>query len=231
MNFFVRLALIVLTSFFVYVPSAGTLHALMLSTTVQDTNPPEAMFTSIYDNDYITAMPLLRGYIKDDVAVSVSSITFKIDDVLTPGVIYDTTTYIFTYQVNIALTEGEHYFSIEASDLAGNISSNEVYCKVSGTDLVVENVSNFPNPFNTTTKFAVMISKQTTEVKVEIYTFTGEPVRSLTLSSPGIGYNELEWDGKNEAGNAVARGVYFYNLTVKPSSGNPVNYLKKMVKK
>ncbi len=62
----------------------------------------------------------------------------------------------------------------------------------------------FPNPFRPTTHGAVTITiplgLQSTNTKIRIYTMTGEIVRDLKATT--------SWDGKNDAGNDVASGVY-----------------------
>ena len=55
-------------------------------------------------------------------------------------------------------------------------------------------------------------------VSVSIYTGNGVLVRTLSLGSQPAGRYESRsraayWDGKNEAGESVASGVYFYTLT------------------
>ena len=76
---------------------------------------------------------------------------------------------------------------------------------------------NYPNPFNPETWIPYQLSEPA-EVTVTIYTVNGTKVRTLVLGlmPAGIYQNKGRagyWDGKNDIGEFVASGVYFYTLT------------------
>jgi len=76
---------------------------------------------------------------------------------------------------------------------------------------------NYPNPFNPETWIPYQLSEPA-EVTLRIYTVNGELVRTLAFGhTPGGVYQSRSraayWDGKNEVGESVASGVYFYTLT------------------
>ena len=75
---------------------------------------------------------------------------------------------------------------------------------------------NFPNPFNPETWIPYQLA-QPAEVSVSIHSADGKLVRTLELGQmPAGAYQDKDraayWDGKNERGEAVASGVYFYTL-------------------
>ena len=75
---------------------------------------------------------------------------------------------------------------------------------------------NFPNPFNPETWIPYQLA-QPAEVTVSIHAADGKLVRTLELGQMPAGvYQEKDraayWDGKNEQGESVASGVYFYTL-------------------
>ena len=77
-------------------------------------------------------------------------------------------------------------------------------------------LSNFPNPFNPETWIPYQLAKPA-EVKVSIHMADGTLVRTLALGQMPAGvYKDKDraayWDGKNEQGESVASGVYFYTL-------------------
>ena len=77
-------------------------------------------------------------------------------------------------------------------------------------------LANYPNPFNPETWIPYQLSK-TAEVTVRIYTVNGILVRTLHLGHQPTGlYHQRSraayWDGKNQLGEPVASGVYFYTL-------------------
>jgi hypothetical protein len=72
---------------------------------------------------------------------------------------------------------------------------------------------NYPNPFNPTTKIEFTLAKSGF-VTLQIYDVLGRKVRTLVSEELSAGYKSVIWDGKNEDGDDVASGVYFYQLKV-----------------
>ena len=77
-------------------------------------------------------------------------------------------------------------------------------------------LQNYPNPFNPETWIPYHLSEPA-DVTITIYSMTGRVVRRLELGNkiPGSYVeraNAVYWDGKNEAGENVSSGVYFYLL-------------------
>lgn len=70
---------------------------------------------------------------------------------------------------------------------------------------------NYPNPFNPTTKIEFVLSKSG-QVRVEIFNILGEKVKTLIDQHLKAGRQLVEWDGKDESGEEVASGIYFYRL-------------------
>jgi len=87
----------------------------------------------------------------------------------------------------------------------------------------VELTGNYPNPFNpsTTIRFGLPENRN---VKLTIYSSTGQKVINLINGFFSKGYHEIMWDGKNQAGNSVSTGIYIYEL----KAGNH-RIIKKMV--
>ena len=76
---------------------------------------------------------------------------------------------------------------------------------------------NFPNPFNPETWIPYQLSEPT-KVWIQIYEGSGRLVRTLNLGWQPIGSymtpaRAAYWDGRNEIGESVSSGVYFYTLT------------------
>ena len=76
---------------------------------------------------------------------------------------------------------------------------------------------NFPNPFNPETWIPYQLSKPA-EVTITIYAVDGQVVRRLALGHQAAGIYQTRsraayWDGRNEFGEPVASGLYFYTLT------------------
>ena len=76
---------------------------------------------------------------------------------------------------------------------------------------------NYPNPFNPETWIPYQLSEPA-EVTLRIYAINGELVRTLALGHTPAGIYQSRsraayWDGKNEVGESVASGIYFYTLS------------------
>jgi len=76
---------------------------------------------------------------------------------------------------------------------------------------------NYPNPFNasTTIKFTLPTAADggaTVQTSLRIYNVLGEVVRTLVDESMAPGVHHEVWDGRDDHGNRVASGIYFYRL-------------------
>ena len=76
---------------------------------------------------------------------------------------------------------------------------------------------NYPNPFNPETWIPYDLA-ETADVTVHIYAAGGTLIRTLVLGHQAAGVYQsraraVYWDGKNEVGESVASGLYFYTLT------------------
>jgi len=71
---------------------------------------------------------------------------------------------------------------------------------------------NYPNPFNPTTVIRFTV-RERTPVRLHIYNVVGQRVRTLVddVRTPGV-VHTIEWNGRNNSGQSVASGVYFYRL-------------------
>ena len=87
---------------------------------------------------------------------------------------------------------------------------------------------NYPNPFNPETWIPYHLANDS-DVQISIYDINGALVRQLDLGHQGAGYytnrsRAAHWDGRNEFGERVATGIYFYHLRA-----DNVSLLRKMV--
>jgi 6-phosphogluconolactonase (cycloisomerase 2 family) len=70
---------------------------------------------------------------------------------------------------------------------------------------------NFPNPFNPNTTIRYTIA-QDAHVTLTVYDVAGRRVRTLVDDNKRPNFYKIVWDGKNDNGEQVASGVYFYRL-------------------
>jgi cytoskeletal protein CcmA (bactofilin family) len=81
-----------------------------------------------------------------------------------------------------------------------------------------ELVGNYPNPFNpsTTITFAM---PEAGRVTLKIFSETGQLVRTLINGEKPPGQHNVSWNGRNDAGTAVASGMYFYQIVMQKQNG------------
>ena len=87
---------------------------------------------------------------------------------------------------------------------------------------------NYPNPFNPETWIPYRLAR-TTDVQITIYNAHGIAVRHLELGHQSTGYytsrnRAAYWDGKNDFGERVTSGIYFYQL-----QADTISPLRRMV--
>ena len=72
-------------------------------------------------------------------------------------------------------------------------------------------LQNYPNPFNPSTVIPYQLSTQA-HVRLEVFNVLGQHVATLVSQEQPAGSHTATWHGTDEAGRAVAAGLYFYRL-------------------
>lgn len=70
---------------------------------------------------------------------------------------------------------------------------------------------NYPNPFNPVTQIRFQLPEPT-QVRLEVYNLLGQCIRTLVQEKLNPGTHLVLWDGRNENGQPVASGIYFYHI-------------------
>jgi hypothetical protein len=70
---------------------------------------------------------------------------------------------------------------------------------------------NFPNPFNPETKISYSLPKDA-HVTLTIFNIVGQKVKTLVDELQDAGDKSIHWDGKDDNGNQVSSGIYFYRI-------------------
>ncbi|TNE68785.1 MAG: type IX secretion system sortase PorU [Bacteroidetes bacterium] len=125
------------------------------------------------------------------------------------------------------LAPGRHTLRVKGWDIANN--SGEGYTEFVVSEdgkAALEHVLNYPNPFTTNTSFQFEhnLSGQLLDVQISIFSVSGKLVKTIlhTTSADGYRVTDIAWDGKDEYGDNLARGVYLYRVKVRGTdvSGN-----------
>ena len=119
------------------------------------------------------------------------------------------------------LEDGRYAMRVEATDESGNQASERDY-EITFEVVNESSITRFfpyPNPFSSSTRFVFTLtgSDIPDEIKIQIMSVTGRVVREILQDEIGpirIGNNitQYAWDGRDEYGNLLANGVYFYRV-------------------
>jgi flagellar hook assembly protein FlgD len=136
------------------------------------------------------------------------------------------------YQLN-NLTPGTHTLKVRAWDIFNNPSETSIDFVVKTDDkLKLAHVLNYPNPFTTNTEFRFEHNQptETLDILVHIFTVSGKLVKTIhqTQFSEGTVCDKIFWDARDEYGDKIGKGVYFYRLTVRNSKGETAEKIEKI---
>lgn len=132
------------------------------------------------------------------------------------------------------LSEGNHKILLKAWDVFNNSSEYTLLCKVINQDTIkVARLFNYPNPVYNSTIFSFSLEGPYagTRADVKILTVEGQAVRTLTkaINEAGLRSIEIEWNGRDEKGNRLGRGVYIYQLTIMSKTGKITQKVQKLI--
>lgn len=132
------------------------------------------------------------------------------------------------------LSEGRHSVALKVWDVANNSATAYTeFVVANSAELALEHVLNYPNPFTNSTTFWLTHNRpgDVLDVTVQVFTVSGKMVKTLKTSqvSQGATFNEITWDGRDDFGNKIGKGVYVYRVMVKASDGVSAEAMEKLV--
>ncbi|MCJ7448546.1 MAG: type IX secretion system sortase PorU [Bacteroidales bacterium] len=132
------------------------------------------------------------------------------------------------------MSAGSHTLTIKAWDNYNNSSVKSILFLVeTGEKFILKNLLNFPNPFMNETKISAEHNRpdKEMEVVINIYDMSGRIIRIIRFSELSTGYQlaPVIWDGNDEGGKRVGRGIYPYSVTVKTGNGEMARTAGRMI--
>jgi hypothetical protein len=132
------------------------------------------------------------------------------------------------------LAEGRHTLDLKAWDVYNNSSLRSIEFVVApSAELALAHVLNYPNPFTTRTDFYFEHNRpcETLDCQVQVFTVSGRLVKTLNrrLNCNGFRSEALPWDGLDDHGDKIGRGVYIYRLSITTAMGEKADKLEKLV--
>jgi hypothetical protein len=202
--------------------------------TVAADNQPPVVQVFMNDENFVSgsntnAAPTLFAKLSDDTGINVTGISIGHDltSVLDGGQTRVLNSFYQAAQDDHKrgtlsyplsnLAEGKHTIRVKAWDVSNNSGeamTEFVVTKDAKTGLSY--VLNYPNPFTTHTEFRFEhgLTGQGLRVQINILTISGKLVKTIdqTVFSNGNLVSGIAWDGKDEYGEGLARGVYMYQV-------------------
>lgn len=132
------------------------------------------------------------------------------------------------------LDEGRHTLSLKVWDVYNNSAEAYTEFVVAGSEeLAIEHLLNYPNPFTTKTSFFFEHNApgQSLEVRIQVFTVSGKLVKTIDgiHASDGFRTGPIDWNGRDDYGDAIGKGVYVYKVKVTAPSGESVDKFEKLV--
>ncbi len=204
---------------------------------VADDNGPEIQLF-MNDENFVfggttDANPILLVNLKDDFGINISGtsighdLTGELDDDSQQSFImnefYEANVDDFTsgtarYPLK-DLSPGLHKIKVKAWDVSNNVSEAIIEFRVlDDSNNGLNRVLNYPNPFTTNTcfQFEHDLAGSQLDILVHIYTLSGKLVKTIKNSQLSQGYriDNLKWDGRDDFGSKLGKGIYLYKIKV-----------------
>jgi hypothetical protein len=137
------------------------------------------------------------------------------------------------YQLPI-ISAGKHSLEIKAWDVNNNSTSTSIEFVVQEKKAPqLDRVYNYPNPFSTQTEFMFEHNQSCSflDAQIQVYTVSGKLVKTInkTIETKGFRVDGIDWDGLDEFGDLLAKGVYVYRLKIKNELGETAEKTEKLV--
>lgn len=120
------------------------------------------------------------------------------------------------------LATGRHTLQVKGWDVANNAGEGYTeFVVAEDGKAALDHVLNYPNPFTTNTyfQFEHNMAGQILDVQVNIFSVSGRLVKTIqqtVANNDGFRVaSDIQWDGRDEYGDSLARGVYLYRVKIR----------------
>jgi hypothetical protein len=132
------------------------------------------------------------------------------------------------------IAEGQHTLRLKAWDIHNNSSEKTIeFVVANDAGVALSHVLNYPNPFTTHTEFFFEHNQpcETLEVRIQIFTVGGKLVKTINQNVNQAGFRSegIPWDGTDDYGDRIGKGVYVYKLEVRNATGQRGEQIEKLV--
>lgn len=216
-----------------------------------DKGPEIRLFMN--DDKFVTGgmtneSPILIAYVSDSTGINTVSngvghdaVAILNDDVANSIIINDFfesdldsyNSGVFKYPFR-KLSEGRHKLMVKVWDILNNSSEESIeFIVVNSAELALKHVLNYPNPFTTHTSFFFEQNQpgNLLDIQIQIFTISGKMVKNIrqSVNMNGFRSDAIQWDGRDDYGDKLAKGVYLYKLRVRNEKGEIAEKTEKIV--
>lgn len=196
----------------------------------------------VFDGDFVSPNPEILIELNDPSLLPIqdtSSVSIYLDD---KPVYYSENQSILSYEFNSSnpkmivtfkpvLQDGEHTLRVFAKDASGNFVDSAGVQKIFQVSAAARllYVYNYPNPFTEETYFTFKLTQIPDRLKIKIYSVAGRLIREIEVPSSALrfDFNKVQWDGRDEDGDKLANGIYFYKIILE-KGGEVENTIQKL---
>jgi hypothetical protein len=185
--------------------------------------------TDILDGDFVSSTPMIRAELDDLTLLPMtdsSSIMITLNDTLISNinnpfvkVFFNQTNPKMVIEYTPTLADGEYILNVKGRNALGVLADEDGITRIFNvsTEVKLLYVYNYPNPFTKDTYFTFKLTQIPDELKIKIFTVAGRLIKEIEKKSSELNYdfNRIYWDGRDEDGDMLANGVYFYKMIMK----------------
>ncbi len=196
------------------------------------TNENPSLFAVVFDSNGINTSVSSIGHNITAVLDNNTANTYDLTNYYEPSLnSYQKGTITFPFS---SLSNGTHTLSLRVWNVYDNTSVSTTEFNVEPqSSLQLQHVLNYPNPFTTHTQFYFEINEvcDQMDVQIQIFSVSGKLVRNILTSvkTQSFRSDPIDWDGRDDYGDRIARGVYIYHLRVRTSTGQTASTYQKVV--
>jgi hypothetical protein len=132
------------------------------------------------------------------------------------------------------LKEGSYQLRLKAWDVFNNSREEQLeFVVAQSARLALRNVLNYPNPFTAYTFFHFEHNQPGTnlDILIQIFTISGRLVKTIETTSFTTGFkpDPIPWDGLDDYGDRIGRGVYLYRVRIRAENGQSAEKYERLV--
>ena len=134
----------------------------------------------------------------------------------------------------LKLDYGRHEIAVKIWDIHNNSTESTIEFIVSESEeILLDNLYNYPNPFQDRTWFNIEHNRAGTplSVSLKIYNMSGQLVRIIVRETLPTGYRlePIEWNGESSGGYPLEGGLYLYTIELTTNDGESATSSGKLI--